>query len=577
MLRLNPRLTLVVVLLPVTIALGSLGASASESHAVGPNVVGVRGPVALGVGLVPSGGGSVYGVSCPAPGACTAAGQVGYAGFVDQQGYGHWSPAVDSTSGTPGAINGSDNLISCPTPENCGIAGEIGDSSGATWPFVASEVGGAWSQPILVATDSATISSISCPAPGACTAVGNSDQTSAGYLPFLVTESNGVWGNAVDVRVAGNVGGILNSIDCPTTTSCVAVGSLESTTSLYAFEITESGSVWGPPGALVPLADDPYGSNALDVTCPSAGNCVAAGWVATSQPAYNFSSTGLIAVQHGSSWSVEPPPTSPFVHPTNVSVDDVSCPAIHECTAVGEDYLSTDQYGSFEHSFVIDESATGWSGLYTLANDRLTDPYTPPNVACSAPHRCIVAGTTYLYGDNQGTYVQFGNDGVWSDALYPMPRLDGDFDSTVRSLSCTTNGFCEFGGQMQKRFGIEFAYVQQATIETVDQIAGFAENSAKLTPHMRARVAAIARGMAARHVGAAQLAGYSDNTGTTSTSLDLSLARANAVAAVLRADLRSLHVAAIRVKTTGYGSVQFVATNSTQQGRAANRRVTLAI
>src|SRR5437773_918620 len=68
-----------------------------------------------------------------------------------------------------------------------------------------------------------------------------------------------------------------------------------------------------------------------------------------------------------------------------------------------------------------------------------------------------------------------------------------------------------------------------------------------------------------------ELAGYTDNTGSSTTNLRLSQARADAV----RAYLGSKGVAPGRMVTKGYGATNPIAPNTTAAGRTQNRRVEL--
>ncbi len=70
-----------------------------------------------------------------------------------------------------------------------------------------------------------------------------------------------------------------------------------------------------------------------------------------------------------------------------------------------------------------------------------------------------------------------------------------------------------------------------------------------------------------------EIAGHTDNVGTTEANLVLSAGRANAV----RDYLLKNGIAANRVRATGYGESQPVADNSTEDGRQQNRRTEVRI
>ncbi|MEE9380720.1 MAG: OmpA family protein [Hyphomonadaceae bacterium] len=70
-----------------------------------------------------------------------------------------------------------------------------------------------------------------------------------------------------------------------------------------------------------------------------------------------------------------------------------------------------------------------------------------------------------------------------------------------------------------------------------------------------------------------KVGGYTDNTGNTAANVELSQARADAVAAALI----GLGVAPERVVAEGYGEEFPVASNDTDEGRAANRRIDVRV
>jgi OOP family OmpA-OmpF porin len=107
---------------------------------------------------------------------------------------------------------------------------------------------------------------------------------------------------------------------------------------------------------------------------------------------------------------------------------------------------------------------------------------------------------------------------------------------------------------------------------TFDRIS-FMTGSSSLTDESREQienVAAILRAYPSMHV---TVGGHSDNVGSSSANLALSTARAESVAdALTRAG-----VTANRVHPEGFGDAKPIADNSTESGRAQNRRVTLDV
>jgi outer membrane protein OmpA-like peptidoglycan-associated protein len=70
-----------------------------------------------------------------------------------------------------------------------------------------------------------------------------------------------------------------------------------------------------------------------------------------------------------------------------------------------------------------------------------------------------------------------------------------------------------------------------------------------------------------------EISGHTDNTGTDAINEKLSQARADAVKNYLLAS----GVASNRIQSKGYGSLKPIATNETEEGRQANRRVEFSI
>ena len=100
----------------------------------------------------------------------------------------------------------------------------------------------------------------------------------------------------------------------------------------------------------------------------------------------------------------------------------------------------------------------------------------------------------------------------------------------------------------------------------------FATDSATLSPEAQAvLVRAAADVKAAGGAGTLQIIGYTDNTGSTEHNVDLSRRRAAAVAAALK----PLLGAGVQLPTSGKGEAEPVAPNTTVEGRALNRRVSV--
>lgn len=101
----------------------------------------------------------------------------------------------------------------------------------------------------------------------------------------------------------------------------------------------------------------------------------------------------------------------------------------------------------------------------------------------------------------------------------------------------------------------------------------FAVNSTDISPSMRSVLDGVAQNLVQRPQSLIDVMGHTDSTGSDQYNLDLSRRRADAVAGYLV----SRGVARARIETIGYGEQYPRADNTTESGRAQNRRVELRI
>jgi hypothetical protein len=182
----------------------------------------------------------VTSVSCPAAGACAAAGtyqpksgpgQV----FVVTEGGGQWKRAIQ-LPGSARLITGNGSAVgavSCASAASCEAGGTLTTGKSGSRGFLAGEAGGQWGTLSVVpgGTDSA-ITALSCPAPGYCAAGGQEVYTSSGSIeasPITVSEVAGRWGAAVALAT-GFIGASdtesVYAISCAAPASCAAGGNL---------------------------------------------------------------------------------------------------------------------------------------------------------------------------------------------------------------------------------------------------------------------------------------------------------------------------------------------------------------
>jgi K(+)-stimulated pyrophosphate-energized sodium pump len=114
--------------------------------------------------------------------------------------------------------------------------------------------------------------------------------------------------------------------------------------------------------------------------------------------------------------------------------------------------------------------------------------------------------------------------------------------------------------------------VEPATWFDFDRLL-FNTDSATLRPESQEQlgnIAAILKAYPNVHI---KIGGYTDNSGDAQNNLNLSKDRANGV----MAELIALGISPDRLEAQGYGEQFPVADNSTAEGRARNRRVSMRV
>ncbi|MCX7302347.1 MAG: OmpA family protein [Rhodobacterales bacterium] len=144
---------------------------------------------------------------------------------------------------------------------------------------------------------------------------------------------------------------------------------------------------------------------------------------------------------------------------------------------------------------------------------------------------------------------------------------------TVGALAGNTMDQQEAELRNEMGAGVGIVNTGTSLIVTMPQDILFATGSATLTPTLQGDLRDVAANLNRYPNSTITVLGHTDNTGTAEYNLDLSQRRAQAVASVLI----SSGVAANRIRVTGMGENQPIATNQTAEGRAQNRRVEIVI
>ena len=125
--------------------------------------------------------------------------------------------------------------------------------------------------------------SVACPSASFCVAAGTYTDSSGGQQELLVTGSGTSWTAAeapLPANAAANTDAVLSTIACPSASSCIAAGKYtDSSGNEQGLLVTGTGTSWTTVEAPLPAnASANYPDAFLNtIACPSASSCVAAG------------------------------------------------------------------------------------------------------------------------------------------------------------------------------------------------------------------------------------------------------------------------------------------------------------
>jgi hypothetical protein len=348
----------------------------SEVNGAWKNAEEIPGSATLNVG----GNAWATSVSCASAGNCSAGGEYGdtsgnVQAFVVSEVNGTWKTAEEAPGTATLNVGGNAWItsVSCASAGSCSAGGYYTGKSGKEQAFVVSQVRGSWGKAeevpgtaTLNVGDTAMVNSVSCALAGNCTAGGYYTDCDCqfGSQAFVVSEVNGVWKDATAIPGAASLNAgdsaDVSSVSCPTAGNCSAGGDyVDASGHRQAFVVSEVNGAWKKAEEIPGSAGLNAGGNAYvtSVSCPTAGNCSAAGSYASG---YNsgtdeYIAQAFVVSQAGGSWgkAEEVPGTASLNARGNAGITSVSCASAGNCSAGGE---YTDSSGHTQ-AFVVDEAA----------------------------------------------------------------------------------------------------------------------------------------------------------------------------------------------------------------------------
>ncbi len=277
----------------------------------------------------------------------------------------------------------------------------VGQSTSNTSVLVASSNQGAtWSSATFGQTFG-PVKTLACVVPAYCLAGGES-QSLNGIFLASTGNSGSSWSNVglpIDIKV-------LNQITCPTTSFCIATGTNSNGNIEYALT-TDSGSTW----VLTTLSS--YSFKPKIAKCSTSQICFIIG-----SDSQNIAQ-GIITINGGASWAQ-------ITFPTGFSVSSLSCPSSSDCYIAGNTSPGIDP-----GIYLTTNNGNSWTGTLIPSNvNSLQD------INCPTINNCVAVGT-----DAFGNGVVITSSNGTSFANQTLPPGNGDLTSvSCNSTFCMASG-----------------------------------------------------------------------------------------------------------------------------------------
>jgi hypothetical protein len=344
---------------------------------------------------------------------------------------------------------------SCPADGWCIAVGDYLALTGTTYyepALIAAESGNTWSAveaplPSNAAADpQALLQSVSCPSTGTCVAVGRYLDTSGATQGLVDQLSNGTWTPSEVALPAGamttgsSAYAQLASVSCTAAGSCTAVGLYTPGTGAeHALIDTDVAGSWS--AAAAPLPGAASGSQFLSLACAASGSCVATG-------TYEVSGIylGFVDALAGGVWTASALPVPAGTSPTMASISNndlsVACADATDCVVAGTTFD-----GNYEGLIDTLSGGTWTATAVPIPDGTPSTDVQLTSVACSDAADCVATGFYVESGVEQGLIDTLAA-GTWTPSTAPTPAgTPASANIEIHNVACPATGTCVAVGQ----------------------------------------------------------------------------------------------------------------------------------
>ena len=375
----------------------------------------------------------LFGVDCVTSISCFTVGSTDNGPIAD-----HWNgTAWSSQTVVPSSIRGELVSVSCTSGASCVAVGSYPDAGGHQQPSAALFGGSSWTLhavPAARGSDTSQLNSVSCPVSGNCLAVGNASNATA-HRGFSTQWNGSVWNERAIPTPAGATSAFLNGVSCVSATACTTVGSYAGTGINSLLADRWDGSSWVLQPVTAPAAPQPVFD--AGVSCRTPLSCTAVGGT----PDGSGHQVTLAEGWGGPAWAslaIPSPPTMKFAQ-----LFGTSCASVNWCVAVGQYDRNSDgavvAFGEFW-------DGSSWRILPRVPLQAGAGSATLLGVSCPLVGQCVAVGSYTRPADGRVLPLVVSWNGrawTWIASFFGDPgtqiwQLDG--------VSCTSISSCEAVG-----------------------------------------------------------------------------------------------------------------------------------
>ena len=389
---------------------------------------------------------SMSGVSCTAATACTAVGwHYNSSTKIGGATADHWNGSSWSTQSVPtpvGTTGSSLGGISCTSSSACTSVGAYRTETSPTVTLAETWNGTEWkvqSTPNPPETTVALLSSVSCTSSTACTAIGEyaNEPLSLPFLPVAERWNGTAWQIQSTPTPEHAYITTLTGVSCPSTSSCIAVGSYYNEKIGRDLALIEA---WNGTEWTIQTPPDPSGSVRTElyaIACPSSTACTAVGHYQNGSDVW----LPLAERWNGTEWTVQEVPSPPggFEIPLGAGgtvLSTVSCVSTSDCTAVGT--------SETEALFSEHWNGSQWALQGMPGQSEVSSGYIG-GVACTSVRDCIGVGSGGGSANNQALFEREPVPAATTEAASAVTATEATLHGTVNPEESDTHYHFEYG------------------------------------------------------------------------------------------------------------------------------------